>query len=42
MIYELRIYEAMPGRLAALNDRFANHTTGFFKKHSIHVVGFWT
>ena len=42
MIYELRIYECMPGRLAALNDRFANHTTGFFKKHGIHVVGFWT
>jgi hypothetical protein len=42
MIYELRIYETVPGRLPALNARFANHTLGFFKKHGIHVVGFWT
>ena len=42
MIYELRIYETIPGRLPALNDRFANHTLGFFQKHNIHVVGFWT
>ncbi|HZA21475.1 MAG TPA: NIPSNAP family protein [Dehalococcoidia bacterium] len=42
MIYELRIYETVPGRLLALNDRFANHTLGFFKRHGIHVVGFWT
>ena len=42
MIYELRIYETVPGRLPALNDRFANHTLGFFKRHGIHVVGFWT
>ena len=39
MIYELRIYETIPGRLPALNDRFANHTVGFFKRHGIHVVG---
>jgi len=42
MIYELRIYETVPGRLPDLNARFANHTLGFFKKHGIHVVGFWT
>jgi hypothetical protein len=42
MIYELRIYESVPGKLPALNDRFAKHTLGFFKKHGIHVVGFWT
>ena len=42
MIYELRIYETIPGRLPALNDRFAQHTLGFFQKHGIHVVGFWT
>jgi hypothetical protein len=42
MIYELRIYETVPGKLPALNDRFAKHTLGFFKKHGIHVVGFWT
>ena len=42
MLYELRVYDAMPGKLAALNDRFANHTTGFFKNHGIGMVGFWT
>lgn len=42
MIYELRVYEAMPGKLATLNERFAQHTLGFFKKHGINVVGFWT
>jgi hypothetical protein len=42
MIHELRIYDAMPGKLPALNDRFANITLGYFAKHGIKVVGFWT
>jgi hypothetical protein len=42
MIHELRLYITVPGRLPALNDRFANHTLGFFKKHGIGVLGFWT
>ncbi len=42
MLYELRIYYAVPGKLPALSDRFANHTCGFFKKHGIGMVGFWT
>ena len=42
MIYELRIYEVAPGRMPALNERFANHTLKFFEKHGIKVVGFWT
>ena len=42
MLYELRVYDAMPGKLGALNDRFANHTIGFFKNHGIGIVGFWT
>ena len=42
MLYELRIYQAMPGRLAALHDRFANYTLPFFKKHGMDAVGFWT
>ncbi len=42
MLYEARIYKVVPGRLPALNDRFASHTLGFFKKHGIGVVGFWT
>jgi hypothetical protein len=42
MIYELRIYEAAPGRLPDLNARFANHTLDFFANYDIGVVGFWT
>ena len=42
MIYELRIYDAMPGKLPALNDRFANITLGYFEKYGLKVVGFWT
>ena len=41
MLYELRIYITVPGRLPAINDRFAKHTIGFFKKHSIGILGFW-
>lgn len=42
MIYELRVYEAMPGKLPALNARFSEHTLGFFERHGITPVGFWT
>ncbi len=42
MLHELRVYETMPGKLPALNDRFANHTTGFFKNYGIGMLGFWT
>ncbi len=42
MLYEFRVYDTMPGKLPALNDRFANHTIGFFKKYDIGIVGFWT
>jgi hypothetical protein len=42
MIYELRIYEATPGRMPDLNARFANHTLKFFAKYGIKVIGFWT
>jgi hypothetical protein len=42
MLYESRIYTAVPGKLPAVNDRFAKHTMGFFKKHGIGMLGFWT
>ncbi len=42
MLYEMRVYDAMPGKLPALNDRFADHTIGFFKDHGIGILGFWT
>jgi hypothetical protein len=42
MLYELRTYSAMPGRMPDLHKRFAEITLGFFAKHKIQVVGFWT
>ena len=42
MIYELRVYEPHPGKLQALHDRFARHTTRLFEKHGMTIVGFWT
>ena len=42
-IYELRIYDAMPGRLPALLSRFENHTLQMiWEKHGIRQAGFWT
>jgi hypothetical protein len=42
MIYELRVYRAMPGRLPALLNRFQNHTLRIWDKHGIRQAGFWT
>jgi len=41
VIYELRSYEVVPGRMPAMHARFRDHTLGFFWKHGIGVVGFW-
>jgi len=42
MIYELRVYKAVPGRLPALMNRFANITLKLWEKHGIKQAGFWT
>jgi len=42
VIYELRIYDVIPGKLAVLNERFATTTVNVFERHGIKVVGFWT
>ncbi len=42
MIYELRVYKCVPGRLPALNNRFANITLKMWEKHGIKQAGFWT
>lgn len=41
-IYELRIYTTLPGRLPALNKRFADHTTKLFEKHGMKNGMYWT
>lgn len=42
MIYELRIYNCLPGRLPKLLERFQNHTLSLWEKHGIRQAGFWT
>ena len=41
MIYELRIYTAMPGKMPALLARFRDYTVDLFEKHGIKNVGYW-
>ena len=42
MIYEYRVYEAMPGKLPEVNARFRNHTLRIFERHGIKNIGYWT
>ncbi len=42
MIYELRIYRCLPGRLPALIKRFEEHTLQLWERHGIQQAGFWT
>lgn len=41
-IHELRIYHAVPNKLPALNQRFANHSDRLLRKHGMNIVGYWT
>jgi hypothetical protein len=42
MIYEMRSYRAMPGRMPDLLKRFDTITLKLFEKHGIKQAGFWT
>ena len=42
MLYELRVYRCIPGRLPALIKRFDTTTLKLWEKHGIRQVGFWT
>lgn len=42
MLYELRTYYAMPGRMADLQARFRQHTTRLFAKYGFTQIGYWT
>lgn len=41
-IQEWRVYDAVPGKLPDLHNRFANHTLGLFEKHGMENIGYWT
>lgn len=42
MIYELRIYHCVSGRLPALLNRFETITLKIWERHGIRQAGFWT
>ena len=42
MMYELRIYYCVPGRLPNLLKRFDTITLKLWEKHGIKQAGFWT
>ena len=42
MIYEMRIYRTLPGRMPALLSRFQNHTLRLWERHGMRQAGFWT
>lgn len=41
MLYEYRLYDAVPGRLPDLHRRFQEVTLPLFERHGIEQVGFW-
>jgi NIPSNAP protein len=41
-VYELRIYQAVPGKLAELLARFREHTSKLFDRHGMKNVAYWT
>ena len=42
LIYEMRIYTCLPGRMSALLKRFSDHTCALFEKHGMRQAGFFT
>lgn len=40
-IFELRTYDAVPGKLDALLTRFREHAVALFEKHGMTNIGFW-
>jgi hypothetical protein len=40
-VYELRTYTTLPGRLSALNKRFADHTMKLFERHGMRNEMYW-
>jgi hypothetical protein len=42
MIYEMRVYHCVPGKLPALLDRFQTITLAIWERFGIRQAGFWT
>ena len=42
MIYEMRVYHCVPGKLPALLERFETITLAIWERFGIRQAGFWT
>ena len=42
MIYEYRVYDAVPGRMPDLHARYRDHTTKIFERLGMEMIGFFT
>ena len=40
-VFEMRTYTAGPGKMAALQSRFRDHTLRIFEKHGMQNIGYW-
>jgi hypothetical protein len=40
-VFEMRTYTAAPGKFAALQSRFRDHTLRIFEKHGMQNIGYW-
>lgn len=40
-VFELRTYTTNEGKLEDLQERFVNHTLGYFEKHGMVNIGYW-
>lgn len=40
-VFELRTYTTNEGKLDDLQERFINHTLGYFEKHGMVNIGYW-
>jgi hypothetical protein len=42
VVYELRVYHTLDGKLDDLLKRFRDHTMDIFKRHNMESVAYWT
>jgi hypothetical protein len=42
MIYELRVYQPVPGQMPKLLARFRDNLLPIWERHGIRPIGFWT
>jgi hypothetical protein len=40
-VFELRIYQTLPGKATALQSEFRDKVTKLFAKHDLKAVGYW-